>query len=263
MSSFPQLNPLRLRSYVLRLPIFTRCALLIMVALWAATIPLPWLRDATSLDPDKVNLSSLHRLNTFPIMHLNFIHMIFNVVAFAPLLERFESEFGTLVCLALFTGPFGLLPGLGYLLLEKVILRGNNAVMGASVWVFMLLASEALKAHKANPNFNIGPKRIPTWTTPLILVAITSMLVPNVSLIGHLCGAGVGYLWGSGYIKFIVPPEKVLRFFESKLNLLGRVPHYVSVDQKTYGRYGVLPSSSGTGSPLPKPNPDAGIRLGP
>lgn len=37
-------------------------------------------------------------------MHLNFFHMIFNLVAVTPLLERFESEFGTLVTLALFTG---------------------------------------------------------------------------------------------------------------------------------------------------------------
>lgn len=37
-------------------------------------------------------------------MHLNFFHMIFNLVAVTPLIERFESEFGTLVTLALFTG---------------------------------------------------------------------------------------------------------------------------------------------------------------
>lgn len=46
----------------------------------------------------------VHRLNTFPLMHLNFLHMIFNVLALTPLLERFEAEFGTLVTLALFTG---------------------------------------------------------------------------------------------------------------------------------------------------------------
>jgi hypothetical protein len=89
-----------------------------------------------------------------------------------------------------------------------------------------------------------------------------SALVPNVSLIGHLCGAGIGYLWGSGYIKFLVPHEKILRWIESKLNLLGRLPHYVSVDQKTYGRYGVLPSTSNPVN-VPKNSPDAGIRLGP
>src|SRR5450432_2704822 len=39
---------------------------------------------------------------------------------------------------------------------------------------------------------------------------------------------------GLGYIKFLAPPEKILRWIEGKLNLLGRLPHYVSVDQKTY-----------------------------
>jgi hypothetical protein len=45
-------------------------------------------------------------------------------------------------------------------------------------------------------------------------------------------------------MKFIAPPEKALRWVEGKLNLLGRLPHYVSVDQKTYGRFGVLPTSN-------------------
>jgi membrane associated rhomboid family serine protease len=49
-------------------------------------------------------IPTVHRLNLFPVLHLNFFHMIFNLVALAPLLERFESEFGTLVTLALFTG---------------------------------------------------------------------------------------------------------------------------------------------------------------
>jgi len=56
----------------------------------------------------------------------------------------------------------------------------------------------------------------------------------------------VGYLWGLGYIRFLAPHDKILRFIEGKLNLLGRLPHYVSVDQKTYGRYGVLPSTAGS-----------------
>jgi len=64
-------------------------------------------------------------------MHLNFFHMIFNLVAIAPLLERFESEFGTLVTLVLFTGPFGTLPGGIYTLLEKFVFRSNTIVMGA------------------------------------------------------------------------------------------------------------------------------------
>lgn len=52
---------------------------------------------------------------------------------------------------------------------------------------------------------------------------------------------------GLGYLKVFVPPEKVLRWIEGKLNLLGRLPHYVSVDQKTFGRYGVLPTNNAAG----------------
>ncbi|KAL7774581.1 hypothetical protein CFE70_005494 [Pyrenophora teres f. teres 0-1] len=112
----------------------------------------------------------------------------------------------------------------------------------------------------ANLSGSVGPYKIPTWTTPLILIVLTSILVPYVSLVGHLCGAGLGYLWASGYIKFLVPHEKILRWIETKANLLGRIPHYVSVDQKTYGRYGVLPTTS---VPLGRGSPDGGQRLGP
>lgn len=62
---------------------------------------------------------------------------------------------------------------------------------------------------------------------------------------------------GLGYLKFLAPPDWALRWIEGKLNLLGRLPHYVSVDQKTYGRYGVLPTTNAT---LPPPG-DGNIAL--
>ena len=73
----------------------------------------------------------------------------------------------------------------------------------------------------------------------------------------------MGYAWGFGYLKFLIPPEKVTRWIEEKMNLLGRVPWYVSVDQKTFGRYGILDNgsngSNGSGSVEMGP----GRRLGP
>ena len=75
-------------------------------------------------------------------------------------------------------------------------------------------------------------------------------------LIGYLCKcmllhcqwASTDLSVGLGYLKFLAPPEKVLRWLEDKLNLLAIVPHYVSVDQKTYGRFGVLPTTGPAGS---------------
>lgn len=137
------------------------------------------------------------------------------------------------------------IPALAYVFLERVVLRHNTAVMGASMWVFLLLSTESIRTFKTNPYFALGPYHVPTWTTPLVMILVTAALVPSTSLLGHLCGCGAGYLFGLGYLKFLAPPEKILRWVEGKLNLLGRLPHYVSVDQKTYGRFGVLPTSSG------------------
>ncbi|KAK7540694.1 rhomboid family protein [Phyllosticta citribraziliensis] len=240
----PNLNPARLRSYVLRLPLCTRIILFIIVALYLASIPWTDLRQKCALIPDQVSLATGYRLNTFSFTHLGLFHLLINLLAITPLLERFESEHGTLVSFSLFSGPFATLPGVMYLLIERGIFRGNTPVQGASVWVFLLLAVEAVKTHRVNPYLSIGPYKVPTWTTPLFPILITSFLIPNTSLIGHLCGAAIGYLWGLNYIKFLAPPEKILRWLESKLNLLGKLPHYVSVDKSTFGRYGVLPSTT-------------------
>lgn len=57
MPSLPQFNPLRLRSYIFRLPLATRLLVTAIVGLWIAAIPFPWLRDLGSLSPDKFDLT--------------------------------------------------------------------------------------------------------------------------------------------------------------------------------------------------------------
>ena len=120
-----------------------------------------------------------------------------------------------------------------------------------SVWVFLLVSSEAVKSQRTNPSFVLGPYRIPTWITPILAIVLISFLLPQTNLIGNLCGASVGYLWGLNYIKFIAPPERVLLYVEDKLNLLGRLPHFISTDRRTYGRYGVLDAADDRSLSLP------------
>ena len=49
-------------------------------------------------------LSSVYRLNTYPLVHLGFTHVFLNTVALVPLLDRFEADHGTLLTAALFLG---------------------------------------------------------------------------------------------------------------------------------------------------------------
>ena len=55
--------------------------------------------------------TAVYRLNTYPLLHRDIFHLLLNTLALVPLLERFESEHGTVVTFILFTGPFGTFPG--------------------------------------------------------------------------------------------------------------------------------------------------------
>lgn len=35
---------------------------------------------------------------------------------------------------------------------------------------------------------------MPTWALLLLVIVCTEALIPNTSLIGHMCGAAVGYI---------------------------------------------------------------------
>ena len=48
--------------------------------------------------------SSVYRLNTYPLIHLGFLHTLLNTLSLAPLLERFEADHGTLLTAAMFVG---------------------------------------------------------------------------------------------------------------------------------------------------------------
>ncbi|KAL8774977.1 MAG: hypothetical protein Q9209_000456 [Squamulea sp. 1 TL-2023] len=243
--TLPSLDVRRLRSYIFRLPLFTRIVLAFVIVFWVLELQKVWnVVRWGALIPKEISFGTMYRLNTYPLIHRNFLHAFLNTLALVPLLERFEAEHGTLLSGAMFAGPLSTLPAAIYLLIERGILRQNTAILGESIWVFVLLGVEGIKAYKANPYFVISTYRIPTWTTPLVILLFTTALIPNTSLIGHLGSVGVGYMYGLGYLKILAPPEKVLRWIEGKLNLLGRLPHYVSIDQKTYGRYGVLPTTS-------------------
>lgn len=69
----------------------------------------------------------------------------------------------------------------------------NTSVFGASIWVFTLLAMEAMKTYRSNPFFELSGFKIPTWATPLAGLLVVWVLIPNTSLLGHMCGLVFGY----------------------------------------------------------------------
>lgn len=78
-----------------------------------------------------------------------------------------------------------------------MVVAGANGTN--SIWVFTLIAMEAVKTYKSNPYFMLGTTQIPTWITPLVMVLFVSVLIPNTSFLGHVCGLSFGYgcMWFS------------------------------------------------------------------
>jgi glycosylphosphatidylinositol transamidase len=98
-------QPTRIRSYIFRLPLFTRLILLAIIAFWLLGFQTVWSVTKWGwLEPKEVNFGTLYRLNTFVLVHTGFWHMLVDTICLVPLLERFEAEFGTLTSIALFLG---------------------------------------------------------------------------------------------------------------------------------------------------------------
>lgn len=57
-----------------------------------------------------------------------------------------------------------------------------------------LATSLSREGGDANTSVSVAGVKIPTWTTPLILTVVVSVLVGGTSFLGHLCGLAVGYL---------------------------------------------------------------------
>ncbi|KAK4146624.1 rhomboid protein 2 [Dichotomopilus funicola] len=248
----------RTATHIDRLPLFTRVVLVVMVTLEVLRVLFPrswWdLEEWGRLEPDVMGIATMYRTNTYPLIHTSAIHLILNLIGLTPLLERFEASHGTLTSLALFVGPLSTGPALIYVVLERFILRMNTPIVGASIWGFLLFGSEAIRHHKVTPYVVIaGKPTIPTWTAPIAVLFVAALLLPGSSFLGHAIGLGVGYVYGLGYLKFLSPPDKILRWIEGKLNLRVRLPHFVSVDQKTYGRFGVLPLTNLAPQPVVAP----------
>lgn len=103
--SLPQFSALRLRAYIFRLPLFTRAILFVIALFWlVGFMPFFDIPAWGALIPSEMGIATMYRTNTFPLIHAGFFHMLFNCLALAPLLERFEGEWGTLVTVALFMG---------------------------------------------------------------------------------------------------------------------------------------------------------------
>jgi hypothetical protein len=127
-------------------------------------------------------------------------------------------------------GPFESVPGLLYCFFEGTILRKEPGLAGASGFVFTLLAVESMVSRR--DNWTIAGRSVPAWSAPIVALFVSLLLLPGSSFLGHLFAMGTGYIFGSGYVDFLLLPLSIVDFVERKGKVLfDKLPNYVTAER--------------------------------
>ncbi|KAK9369238.1 hypothetical protein V1509DRAFT_638786 [Lipomyces kononenkoae] len=256
-----------LRDRYMALPYLTTIVTGVMIVLYltgilfSSSLPL-----SLALNPKAILHGGIHRLVTYPLVHMNFAHVFFNLAALVPVLSSFEEETGTIGtagCLVLFS----IVPGLAYAI-TALIFSSTAITLGASGWVFTLMAYFSLIDYSMRPTIYITSSiQIPTWSTPIITLVIIALLLPGSSFLGHLYGLLTGYGYGLGYLNFGKIPQHLILNSEAfllKYNLTKAIPRFVSDDSASKHRV-VIDTTvdagvpSGSTSPVLSPTGGPGL----
>lgn len=246
------------------LPIFTfgitaAMALFFLLTIFTSII------SSFSLKPSDVPNFELSRLTTYPLIHVSFLQLVLSLGLFIPLSSRFERKFGTLRSLAMFLGPFESVPGLLYCLVNGVILRRDSAVTGCSGFVFTLFSIEALTySSTKGKEVVFAGRKIPVYLAPLFGLLLATLFLPNTSILLHCTAIGMGFVFGSGLVDFLLLPLKVVNFVEKRVNIIfSKIPNYITAEQAGAGQ-SILPIQEPRGqdeSSVISSDDDQGIHL--
>ncbi|ODV94485.1 hypothetical protein PACTADRAFT_4426 [Pachysolen tannophilus NRRL Y-2460] len=178
------------------------------------------INDKIALNPWAPFNFDLNRISMYPLGHVSFFHLLFNIIAIVTPLSNFEKENGT-VHTGIVLNILATVTALPYCLLG-IIFYPNTEVLGASAWCFSFAAYEAHKQSLLKPSIIITPTFvIPTIYSPFVFLILIAVIAPHSSFMGHLFGILAGYALSFGYLtKLIEPPSKIVQFIEKKIDTL-------------------------------------------
>lgn len=192
-----------------------------MVLTWLATFFNNNIINNWSFSPNcLLNNFETYRFNTFPLVHLNFLHLFFNLITLYYPLSEFEKSHGSLHT-AIILNTLGAVTAIAYTITSYILVYLNLSdenilnisILGSSGWVFTFLTVHCCYRSINQSlilinHFNIN---IPTLYLPLIYLLVSSILIPNSSFIGHLISIVLGVLIFKKVVSLItIPPFNIL-----------------------------------------------------
>lgn len=183
----------------------------------------------------------LWRLITGAFLHGGILHLCMNMLSFTQLGLTFESHVGTLSYFYHII-IFGLISSTFHTLIAFIMYIGgdssqwSSSAVGFSGILFALIVVD-ITISGGDQRSILGLFLVPSWLYPWAMLLIMSLLIPNVSFLGHLSGIIAGYLYQFNILRFVTPPIRFFSSIERKcccccLNRLG----YISAEGVGGGR---------------------------
>ena len=166
-----------------------------------------------------------YRLYSAAWFHGGFFHFGMNMIAMFQLGSTIEDALGTLTVLGL-NMLFPLLVGLEYIFLEfmwSLIKKDDeplySCAVGYSGVLFALVVIEvALAIQRGERTRRIfGMCEVPVFFYPIVMLLVISIVLPNISFVGHLSGIIVGLLYVCGLLLFMTLPRSFLLSLQQRL----------------------------------------------
>ncbi|KAL3230826.1 Rhomboid protein 2 [Nakaseomyces bracarensis] len=226
-------------------------------------------KDHFVLLPSSLFEFDMGKLSLYPLMHMSYLHLVFNALAIVGPLNNFEATHGTI-----HTGVVLNLSAVIAAIIYCVVSRflGLEAgVVGASGWCFTFITYMSVKESRIYPKFELSriipgvPYSIPTHLSPVCLLFFTAVVFFRSSFLGHTAGMAVGYFIGyfEKYFNILVPPswilDKIEKVVDPLINIIPfNIKYYRDAEVDREEEYKsffpdqppILPTTGGSGTVL-------------
>ncbi|KAK8801994.1 hypothetical protein WA158_006389 [Blastocystis sp. Blastoise] len=164
----------------------------------------------------------IYTLFTFPYIHLDMMHILFNMMTLRSIGVYLESMFGSILFGYLMV-LFGILGSIIYAIVGYF--ANISCVGGFSGVLFSLVTIDCFLSQEEQRSL-YGLWNVSTQWYPVYLLIIIQILCPNVSFIGHLSGLIVGFLYSIGLFDSLVPMKLLKRIENSKIGDIMKHNHH-------------------------------------
>jgi len=126
------------------------------------------------------------RFATYSFLHLNWLHLIANVLLLLWIGRILEGKLGSRVVATIYV--CSVVASAVAIILVHGLHPHEGATMGASGGVFGLLAGALILTHSSNRGSFEWSSRLRRWVWVALIIGLAVSLLPGVSLAGHIGG---------------------------------------------------------------------------